>query len=153
MDPEEIGNRLRAVLEELIQKDSALFENDLSERCIAFRLSMYLQAAFPEYSVDAEYNRKGEHPKTLRLPEQCANYLNNNGDPLVVPDIIVHRRGAEGPNILVIEVKKTTNRTPRDCDHMRIHAFREQLGYTAAALVECETRPRRQPAATIVEWI
>jgi hypothetical protein len=153
MDPEEVKKRLLAPLDELSKRDSVLFTNDLSERCIAFRLAMYLQHLFPDHSVDAEYNRKGRDPKTLNLPPQCANYLNNDGSPLVVPDIIVHRRGVEGPNILVVEVKKTTNRNPRDCDHARIHAFREQLAYGSAALVECETRNGREPTAMIVEWL
>jgi hypothetical protein len=93
MDPEEVKKRLLTALEELVKRDSALLENDLSERCITFRLAMYLQGMFPEHSVDAEYNLKGASPKTLQLPEQCANYLSNDGSPLVVPDIIVHQRG------------------------------------------------------------
>lgn len=153
MDPDEVRKRLLAALQELEENDSVLLENDLSERCITFRLAMYLQNVFPEYSVDAEYNRKGASPKTLRLPEQCANYENNDGAPFVVPDIIVHQRGPDGPNILVLELKKTTNRSPRDCDRERIHAFREQLHYGSAALIECETRKGRTPSASIAEWL
>jgi hypothetical protein len=114
---------------------------------------MYLQKALPEYSVDLEYNRKGVLPKRLHLPEECGNYPNDNGEVLVVPDLIVHRRGPEGPNILAVEVKKTTNPQSRWCDHMRIHAFREQLGYDSAALIECETRPGKKPSTTISEWL
>ena len=125
----------------------------LSERCITFRLAMYLQNTFPECSVDAGYNRKGASPKTLRLPEQCANYRNNDGDPFVVPDIIAHQRGAEGPNVLVLELKKTTNRSPWDCDRERIREFREQLNYGSAALIECETRRGHATAATIAAWL
>lgn len=153
MDPEEVRQRLLAALAELVERDSVLFTNDLSERCIAFRLAMYLQFVFPDYSIDAEYNRKGADPKTLQLPPECANYQTNDGAPLVVPDIIVHRRGPEGPNILVLELKKTTNRSSRECDHARIHAFRDQLAYGCSALIECETRKGRAPAAIITEWL
>jgi hypothetical protein len=114
---------------------------------------MYLQQRFPEYSVDVEYNRKGALPKRLHLPEECANYTNEDGESLVVPDIIVHLRGQEGPNVLAIEIKKTTNPDSRWCDHMRIHAFREQLAYGSAALIVCETRAGHKPSAAINEWL
>jgi hypothetical protein len=149
----EVREKLQVAIQKLVATDSHLLEHDLSERCIASRLAMYLQQEFAELSVDVEYNRIGTHPKTMRLPEECANYRGNNGEPLVVPDVIIHRRGAEGPNLLVLELKKTTNRDPRDCDHMRVRAFREQLGYNHAALLECETRKSRAPQVHIVEWL
>lgn len=86
-----------------------------------------LQNEFPEFNVDVEYNRDGEPPKRLGLPPDCANF-NEEGEALVVPDVIVHRRGHDGPNILVLELKKTTNREPRNCDRERVRALRAQLG-------------------------
>jgi hypothetical protein len=114
---------------------------------------MYLQSEFPEQTVDAEYNRDGDKPKRLGLEDECANYRDEHGESLIVPDVIVHRRGPDGPNILVLEVKKTSNPCPRDCDHARIHAFRQHYGYEFAALIECETRAGRKPAARITEWL
>ena len=153
MESEEVRRRLEAALGRLAEKDSYLFENNLSERCIASRLAMYLQDVFAEFSVDVEYNRKGANPKVLELPEKCANYRTQNGEVLVLPDIIVHHRGEEGPNILALELKKTTNRDSRECDRMRIRAFRGQLNYGSAALIECETRRGYKPLATIIEWL
>ena len=152
MNPEDIRRCLLQALKMVEQNDSALLEWDLSERCIATRLAMYLQHLFPDYSVDVEYNRIAYEPKTLLLPEQCANARGDNNEPLVLPDIIVHKRGPQGPNLLVLEVKKTTNRTSRDCDRMRLLAFREQLDYSAAARIECETRGYRERTVTIADW-
>ena len=152
MDGDEARNRLGNALESLSQNDRHLLENDLSERCIASRLAMYLQAEFPDHSVDVEYNRQGDIPKNLGLPDECANSWDEHGRALVVPDIIVHRRGPDGPNILVLEVKKTTNRNSRACDHERILAFRAQLGYSFGALIECETRTGYSPGIAISEW-
>jgi len=152
MKNEEVKERLLAALRTLEEQDSYLFENNLSERCIAARLAMYLQHAIPEFSVDVEYNRKGYKPKTLDLPEKCGKRT-KDGEFLVLPDIIVHHRGPEGPNILAIEIKKTTNTESHACDHARIHAFREQLGYASAAFIECETRQGQKPSATIVKWL
>lgn len=153
MTEAEVREKLQVATQKLVAADAHLLEHDLSERCIASRLAMYLQQEYPEFSVDVEYNRIGAHPKTMELPEECANYRSNNGEPLVVPDVIVHKRGAEGPNLLVLELKKTTNRDSRACDHMRVRAFREQLRYEHAALVECETRRGRAPEVRIVEWL
>jgi hypothetical protein len=153
MEPNEIKGRLEGALTELVERDAHLFENDLSERCIASRLAMYLQKGFPDYVVDVEYNRKGELVKRLHLPEECANDKNDDGESIVIPDVIVHHRGAKGPNLLVLELKKTTNPDSRNCDHLRIHAFRGQLGYDSAALIECETRPGRKPSAVITEFL
>ncbi len=153
MNANDVRQRLDAAVARLVHDDGYLLANNLGERCIAARLAIYVQHEFPEHSVDAEYNRDADTPKRLYLPEDCANYRNEYGESLVVPDVIVHRRGPEGPNILVLEVKKTSNPAPRDCDRARIHAFRAQYGYEFAALIECETRPGRAPAAGVVEWL
>ena len=38
-----------------------------------------------------------------------AAHLAEHGEALAVPDVIVHRRGQDGPNVLVLELKKTSN--------------------------------------------
>jgi hypothetical protein len=110
MDESEVRRKLEDALRRLAADDRHLLENDLSERCIASRLAMYLQPDFRDWAVDVEYNRDGDTPKRLGLPKECANYVNQAGEALVVPDVIVHRRGPAGPNMLVLELKKTTNR-------------------------------------------
>jgi hypothetical protein len=148
----EVRAHLEAALRRLVEHDRYLLENDLSERCIASRLAMYLQAEFSDYAVDVEYDRHGFEPKRMGLPDECGNRRDREGRARVIPDVIIHRRGAEGPNILVLEMKKTTNPEARDCDYQRILAFRRQLGYSCAALIECETRAKHEPNARITEW-
>ena len=112
-----------------------------------------LQPALNGWSVDVEYNRHGDTPKRLGVPEECANAVNENGEALVVPDLIVHERGPHGRNLLIVELKKTTNPVPRACDRHRVDAFRAQLRYTYGALIECETRRGRQTAAQLTAWV
>ncbi len=145
--------RLTKALQKLEANDQHLLENDLSERCIAARLAMYLQCEFPEHSVDVEYNRRGENVKRLHLSPECIRRRNRKGDPPATPDIVVHTRGSESPNILVLELKKTSNPVPRNCDQIRVHAFRDQLGYKFGALVECKTRPDEALGVSVEEWI
>ena len=61
---------------------------------------------FRGLNVDVEYNRDGATPKRLDLPEACANFRNDDGEALVVPDVIVHQRGHNRQNVLVLELKK-----------------------------------------------
>jgi hypothetical protein len=152
MEEKEITTRLNNALRKVGENDRYLLEFDLSERCIAARLALYLQAEFPGYNVDIEYNRDGAAPKRLNLPEACANFRNEDGEALVVPCVIVHKRGPDGPNVLVLELKKTTNREPRNCDRARVRALRERLGYSFGALIECETRQGHEPAINMREW-
>jgi hypothetical protein len=152
--PEEVGRRLEDALREVVRSDRYLLENNLSERCIAARLAMYLQARFPEFAVDIEYNRQGIEVKRLGdLPVNCANGRDEHGRAIVVPDVIVHRRGHDGPNLLVLELKKTTNPDRGDCDRIRLHAFRRQLRYRYGALIVCETREGCDPDMMIAEWL
>ena len=106
------------------------------------RLALYLQTEFPEdgISIDVEYIRLGERVKRLRLPDECIRRRNRDVDPAALADIIVHCRGEDGPNILVVELEKTSNPAPHDCDRIRVHAFLEQLEYEIGVLIECETR-------------
>ena len=117
----------------------------------AGRLAMYLREGFPDHDVDVEYNRVGYDAKRLRgLPEECRSRRNRGTEaPVAVPYAIVHTRGSAGPNLPVIEVKKTSNPVGMECDRQRIAAFREQLGYTFGALIECETAFPNQPEARI----
>ena len=79
-----------------------------------------------KWDIDCEYNRNQETIKRLSYCK-LGHYEMHN----VVPDIIVHRRGTD-ENLLVIEVKKTTNSEPDDVDIAKLEAFHSQLGYKAA---------------------
>ena len=151
----DVKSRLKEALCRLLDGDQYLLENDLSERCIAARLAMYLREHFLDYNydVDVEYNRQGDAvaAKRLRqLPEECKKRPNRKEDKIVVPDVIVHRRGCNSRNLLVIEMKKSSNPAGLDCDDKRIEAFCEQVGYSFGALVECETKTK--PPTIRANW-
>lgn len=122
---EELKVKINAGLDKLKENDRHLLTVNASERSITSKLASYLQVEFSEYNVDSEYNRLGKTTKILRVPKD-----NKNWDDLkrqsVFPDIIVHERGPEGKNILVIEVKKSTNPDPGDADKAKLQAFRKE---------------------------
>ena len=152
MEHSEVERRIREALAEFEATDCYLLEKNLSERCIAARLAFHLQRVFPEFHVDVEYNRAGETPKRLNVPEECANAIDDEKRALVVPDIIIHRRGPDGPNLVGLELKKTTDPRGTDCDRARIQSLTAELGYKYGALLECETRPHQKHYIQVIEW-
>src|SRR5262245_35748440 len=106
MDEDDVRARVNAAMDAFRAADTYLLEHDLSERCIASRLALHLQAVFlvDGLIVDVEYNRDGNQVKRMALPPECQRLEQPTDDPvMVVPDIIVHRRGHDGPNLLVME--------------------------------------------------
>jgi hypothetical protein len=87
---------------------------------------------FPAFDVDVEYNREGHErePKQLQLPPECTKSSGR-----ICPDIIVHERGHDQHNLLVLEVKKSTNTGSRHCDRIKVAAMMEQKHYMFGALV------------------
>lgn len=96
-------SRLSRSFERLFDHDGDLFErgtNGVHEQTLTFRLGIYLQQEFPAFSVDCEYNRRGADSKKR-----------DSAGGLIKPDIVVHQRGVAGPNLLVIEAKKSIHWT------------------------------------------
>ena len=74
-------------------------EKHVGERACVFRFGIYFNQIlkrykqFNGYNLDCEYNRNNNAPKR-----------NNDGN-LIVPDIILHKRGNNDNNLVVIEFK------------------------------------------------
>ncbi len=112
-------------LDDLCERDRHLLDPtvDINERSITHRLGMHLQRYFGDrWDVDCEYNRNlnsnnaSENVKRLPpdIPRQKVDWRDTNGIT-IYPDIIVHRRGVNTHNLLVVEVKKQ-NGQPSEWD-------------------------------------
>lgn len=84
----------------LIVHNSSGILSHVSERGIVFRFGIYFEkylrqsSVFNQYHIDVEYNRNYDEKK--KLPSF------SNG---AYPDLIVHKRGSNEYNLLVIEFK------------------------------------------------
>jgi hypothetical protein len=134
MDHDEVMNRVRAALGKLIDSDAHLLSVDVNERSITHRLGAYLQCQFEGWHVDCEYNRNRADAKYLEGWE-----TNDTHARTVFPDIIVHHRDT-ADNLLVVEVKKTTNSTPNDSDLRKLRGCMEELGYRYALFLRLRTK-------------
>jgi hypothetical protein len=87
---------------EFYDKDKTLMTNGSQsrkgmEQACAFRIGYYFcskikGSTFHSYDVDMEYNKNGIDPKCI----------NNNR---IRPDLIVHKRGSNSDNLLIVEFK------------------------------------------------
>ncbi len=122
-----------------IENEKFLLKNDLNERTMTHKLAKYLQKEYCEYDVDCEYNRmpngssydEGVAKKILNMDgmnfEECTKGETSNFT--VFPDIVIHNRGDNENNFLVIEVKKKKNNSKNGCDFKKLEAFTTQMNY------------------------
>ena len=128
-EKELLKEAIDVALKTLYEKDKYLItnhndrienESHVSERGIVFRFGIYfqneLQKDFSEYNLDAEYNRDICAKKTL--PE----YPNGS-----YPDLILHKRGDNRFNLLVMEFKTWWN-SDISRDEEKLKAFMDKNG-------------------------
>ena len=114
-----INKKVTKALRKLRKKDSSLLEIDVNERTISHKLAEYLQEEFPKLHVDCEYNRHGGLTKLLDLPKDQINW-DDIESKTVFPDIVIHKRKIDSRNLLVIEIKKSSNKVKREFDINKI---------------------------------
>ncbi|ACB74313.1 hypothetical protein [Opitutus terrae] len=138
LSEQEVRARLNLALEQLATRDGYLVKYGLNERTVTHKLAEYLQAVFPKWDVDCEYNRDGPDTKDVLIP----NVDGDLDDNPVYPDIIVHQRGDfrahdHPPHLLVIEARKSgwgVGKISRD--QWKVWAYLNELRYCYGALVE-----------------
>jgi hypothetical protein len=139
----ELKAMINTALQQLYDTDILLIRRHAHERSIAFRFGLYFTALVPPSSfagegitVDFDYNRNGVNAKLME------GFNPRHG---VFPDIILHRRGFNDVNILVIEFKGVWNRNLRkraEDIHKLIeftHPERNDYQYGLGAFVDLNT--------------
>lgn len=149
----EVCAAVDSAIDQLIRRDHHLLDADCSERSVTHQLAVYLAAEFPNYNVDCEYNRDGFDVKRLQLGERQVRVADDELDAVTVfPDIVVHNRGTNQNNLLVIEVKKAVSRAElAEYDCFKLRAFKAELGYVYAAHIVLGYQ-RNQALARTVAW-
>lgn len=161
-DYEEINALLRAA-NSFITQDGLLLEHQASERALCHRLALYLEqellpADYPR-SVDCEYNRigtPGAEDRVKRFRRTCQGYDDEQEHRRggVFPDIIVHERGEQRNNSLVVEAKLASAMSEEGLrvDLCKLHTYVTDLDYHHAAFVLFEDRAG-SPAVRIFSFV
>jgi hypothetical protein len=137
-----VETKVRSALDRLFANDILLLQSDVNERSLSHKLAEYLQFEFNEWNVDCEYNRKGhDDPKRLNL--RMENISTDDTEARTVyPDIIVHHRKSDD-NLLVIEIKKSTNRDNGERDREKLQEYISQLNYRYGFFIRLGTGTER----------
>jgi hypothetical protein len=123
-------------LEKFSQRDFHLIDYGASERSISHRIALYLEDCYGDFfNVDCEYN------KNRTLPKYIPNKKAKKGESSTFPDIIVHERGLNTRNHLVIEIKKIDcgSVEERQWDIAKLNAYKHSdgvYGYENAVFLE-----------------
>lgn len=120
----EAKEKVERALTELFEKDAMLLTLDVTEECIVHEFAKYLAPHFGDLHVDVEYNGWGnQHPKYLwRIENEVEK--NKLARKEAYPDVLAHWRRYP-VNVLVVEVKKSTNTdaAARDVDRFKLMSF------------------------------
>ena len=104
----QLGTIVESCIDKLIAHDVFLLQASVHEQAMTGRLASHLQDWFPDHKVDIEYNRHQLAVKTAHLL---------SGVKKVKPDVVVHQRGHDDANLLVVEVKVLGRGTAEDREH------------------------------------
>jgi hypothetical protein len=115
----------------------SLLEYEVYEPAISHRIAFHLERLFenaklPSLDVDCEYNKHLRGAKTINLKQilkdaldackcgNCKKILKSRipPDKEFRPDVVVHRRGLDNLNALVVEIKKS-KMCPFDLEKIR----------------------------------
>lgn len=149
MDRNDLTTILNAALNTLYVQERQIIMVDVAERTICARLAAILQRDFTDHAVHAEYNRYGIYPKEINLPDANGVLTANR----VNPDIIVHQPGHDEENILVVEVKKTTNNLPDEPDLRKLEQIKHQIGYRFAVFLRLPAGQEADRDGVRMRWV
>ena len=124
----EIKGAIASALERVYSQDFSLIERRAHERSIAFRFGLYFSEIIQfisfgddaELTIDAEYNRNLHNTKNME---------GFNAPQGILPDIILHHRGFNDKNIVVIEFKGHWSGNGRDDEKLRGFTHQELNDY------------------------
>ena len=136
MKKPEVEKHLINALEKLLEKDGYLLKVKANERSITHKVGLYLASEFLSFDVDCEYNRDGVSSKELISLANEKITADSTEAVTVYPDIIIHQRGANKKNLLVIEAKKSNSSVKDEVDLNKLKAFKRDLKYKFAAFVK-----------------
>ena len=126
LSSQDLHKKVKKALKQFFHEDVDLLCLTVNERSITHKIAEHLQREFKDLKVDCEYNRHGSETKTLPVKSQTTSSACLDATT-VYPDIIVHRRGCDSNNLLVIEVKKS-NGGDANRDKCKLQKFTEPNG-------------------------
>ena len=136
---------VKSALELLNEKDKHLMDYNLNEQAISHQFAVKLARYFVELNVDCEYNGNVAADKERKeihlLNYKLSRFKSKKHRPYlppaelvnisITPDIIIHKRGENIDNLLIVEVKKSTNKNTHafEFDEEKVKAYTLPEGF------------------------
>jgi hypothetical protein len=178
MTDHEIKLNLEKAIDRLFVNDFYLIQNAAHERSITHMLARHLVDLFPDYDIDCEYdlditNVEGSYPlrKEIEILEnelkKVKKYIKDSPDKFIndyseilvpiniYPDIIIHKRGTNKLNTLIIELKKSINNNAKSnkLDKLKLKAYTSQrLHYRLGAYINLSVGKNFERNKTKIEY-
>ncbi|MGV9820772.1 hypothetical protein [Nocardia xishanensis] len=146
LSTEELQVMLAEAVRHLYRHEHELLAANVREETLMFRIAYPLRERIErpgsKVRVDLEYNRRhssaleSDSPDCGRREPRSHPKYDVHGDSHVTPDLVIHCRGNNETNLLVVEAKKTLPaRLEVETMVSRLKGFRDKLHYTAAVLL------------------
>jgi hypothetical protein len=147
-DRQSVVARVQGAYAAFRNHDQELLRIGAAERSIAFHIARHLIELFPAHNVDVEYNKHGVDPKRVHWDSDCRVAA----EPLICPDIVIHRRRTNEANLLVVEIKRdgASERTVA-CDRQKLAVIRDQYRYRFSLLLIVPSSDSPE-ADALYEW-
>lgn len=144
-------------------RETFLIKNDVGERCICGKFSMYLERVIREvdpsheFDVDTEYDRGYDtHENAIkRLPQ-----AETGEEKRIIPDLVVHKREYTLPfgfiNLICMEMKKNGTFSKMKRDKERLRALTDQhgqFGYTVGIMLNARTTGEENQNGIIIDTV
>jgi len=128
-----------------LKDDAVLLTSTVNERSLTHKFAEKLQSILGNrWSVDCEYNRYGGDVKTVDVIKAILNEyqvkIEDVNAGTVYPDIIIHKRGFDGPNLVVIEAKKDATPRKRGLDLEKLKKIKEEYEYSFSVFINFLTK-------------
>ncbi|MCX6752430.1 MAG: hypothetical protein NTZ87_02925 [Candidatus Nomurabacteria bacterium] len=150
MDRKQIENILEQAKIRFLKNDLYLLLAEANERSITHKFAEHLQAVIGcSWDVDCEYNKFGSESKVIYAIKKTIGSETLTDDikaKTVYPDIVVHKRGNKGPNLLVIEAKKDATNKDRQKDIEKLEKIRDEYKYNFAVFINFKIKAGK------IEW-
>ncbi len=136
--------KVKKALKLFMREDKDLLCRNVNERSITHKIAEHLQSQFKELKVDCEYNRHGSDTKTILKCVEGQTSTDCVDAVTVYPDIVVHKRGVDACNLLVIEVKKSNgNAASRDKWKLKQFTDPKQYKYKLGLFLEIDIEKKQ----------
>ena len=128
-------------LEEFVGRDRELLEHGAHELAHVHRFGVYVERrlrdelAAGQLTVDLDYDRDGLFAKETCFDPPLRSKTDEDGISRFRPDLIIHRRGREGPNVLVLEWKKHARPDAITRLQQRVEHIMRTFQYTLGVIV------------------